>query len=48
MITSKDIDDAVHYGTERNLDKEARELTEHYLLDKLGIHSTKKIQRRNR
>lgn len=36
MITSKDIDETIHYGTERNLDKEARELTERYLLDKLG------------
>lgn len=36
MITSKDIDEAIHYGEERNLDKEARELTERYLLDKLG------------
>ena len=36
MITSKDIDEAIHYGEERNLDKEARELTERYLLNKLG------------
>ena len=36
MINQKDIDEAIHYGTERNLDKEARELTERYLLDKLG------------
>lgn len=36
MITSKDIEEAIHYGSERNLDKEARELTERYLLDKLG------------
>lgn len=36
MITSKNIDEAIHYGAEQNLDKEARELTERYLLDKLG------------
>lgn len=36
MISQNDIDEAIHYGEERNLDKEARELTERYLLDKLG------------
>ena len=36
MINQNDIDEAVQYGTKRNLDKEARELTERYLLDKLG------------
>ena len=36
MINQKDIDSAIRYGTKRNIDKEARELTERYLLDKLG------------
>lgn len=36
MINQKDIDSAIRYGTERNIDKEAKELTERYLLNKLG------------
>ena len=36
MISQNNIDEAVQYGTKRNLDKETRELTERYLLDKLG------------
>ena len=36
MINQNDIDSAIRYGTERNIDKEAKELTERYLLNKLG------------
>ena len=49
MINQKDIDSAIRYGTERNIDKEARGLTERYLLDKLGEYiALKKIQRKSR
>lgn len=33
MINQNDIDSAIRYGTERNIDKETRELTERYLLN---------------
>lgn len=37
MITNKDIDDAIHFGIERNIYKDAKELTERYLMDRLGL-----------
>lgn len=47
MINQKNIDSAIRYGTEQNIDKEARKLTERYLLDKLreyiALKNPKKI-----
>lgn len=37
MITNKNIDDAIHFGIERNIYKDAKELTERYLMDRLGL-----------
>lgn len=37
MITNKNINDAIHFGIERNIYKDAKELTERYLMDRLGL-----------
>ena len=37
MITSKNIDDAIHFDIERNIYKDAKELTERYLMNRLGL-----------
>lgn len=40
MITNKNIDDAIHFGIERNIYKDAKELTERYLIDRLSLSLT--------
>lgn len=37
MITNKDIDEAIRFGIDRNIYKDAKELTERYLMDRLGL-----------
>ena len=37
MITNKNIDEAIRFGIDRNIYKDAKELTERYLMNKLGV-----------
>lgn len=37
MITNKDIDEAIRFGIDQNIYKDAKELTERYLMDRLGL-----------
>lgn len=37
MITNKDINEAIRFGMDRNTYKDAKELTERYLMDRLGM-----------